>query len=349
MTGTPSAPRRFSMSTPVVKELLRWARSEGLDIPQLLTASGISAEDLQNPAGQHDALKVEKALCLALMAIEDPLVGLHVSPKLNITALGVIGFIAQTSNTLGDLINSLIRFSNLVGDVGTPMLSHEPGTVVWTWDCHFTEPLMIRHATECLLGCWAGMLRLRKQGKQSILIAVRFRHSLPAPGLEKEYQRFFGCPVFFDQTESGLVLPARNLSDAMSLADPNLHQTLAMHAEQQLQAQRQSESLPDKVRAQLRAILARGMTPVRDDIAEMLGMSGRSLHRKLEESGCNFRTLMDDVRLAMAHKALTENTHTVAQLGIQLGFGDSQSFIRWFKKQEGITPGEFRTRAPNEQ
>ena len=87
------------------------------------------------------------------------------------------------------------------------------------------------------------------------------------------------------------------------------------------------------------------MTPVRDEIAEILGMSGRSLHRKLDEAGCNFRTLIDDVRLVMARQALTTSSVTVAQLGSQLGFGDSQSFIRWFKKLEDITPGEFRTQA----
>lgn len=266
----------------------------------------------------------------------------HLSPKINITALGVIGFIAQTSNTLGDLIQSINRFGHLAGDVGTPSMRYEPGKVVWTWDCHFQEPLMIRHATECILGCWAGLMRMRKQGKHSVLLAVHFRHSLPAPELDKEYQRFFGCPVLFDQPESGLVLPSINLSDPMSLADPNLHQMLALHAEQQLQAQQHSISLADKVRAQLRAVLAQGMTPVREDIADMLGMSGRSLHRKLEESGLNFRTLMDEVRLEIARKALAERTHTVGQLGSQLGFGDSQSFIRWFKKLEGITPGDYR-------
>lgn len=342
MTGTSPTPPRFVISTPILNELLRWARCQGLDVSTLLATSGLSAEDLQNPAGQHDALRVEKGICDALAAIDDPLVGLHISPKLNITALGVIGFIAQTSNTLGDLINSVVRFGSLAGDVGTPALHHEPGSIVWTWDCHFTEPVMIRHATECILGCWAGLLRLRQQNRNSILLGVRFRHDLPARELEKEYQRFFGCPVYFNQPESGLVLPSRNLTDAMSLADPNLHQTLALHAEQQLHAQQHSRSLADKVRAQLRAVLAQGQSPVRDDIAEMLGMSGRSLHRKLEENGYNFRALMDEIRLDIARLSL--RTASVASVGEQLGFTESQSFIRWFKKLEGMTPGEFRTR-----
>lgn len=344
MNGTPPVPRRFTMSSPIVNELLRWARSQGIDIPKLLATSGIHPDDLQDPTAQHDALQVEKGICEALAAIEDPLVGLHISPKLNITALGVIGFIAQTSTTLGDLINSVVRFGNLAGDVGTPAQHHEPGCVIWTWDCHFTNPLMIRHATECILGSWAGLLRLRQESKQSILLAVRFRHALPAPELEKEYQRFFGCPVYFNQSMSGLVLPTRNLTDAMTLADPNLHQTLALHAEQQLQAQQHSSSLVDKVRAQLRAVLAQGMTPVRDDIADMLGMSGRSLHRKLEESGYNFRDVMDEIRLDLARTLLRTPQTSVASVSGQLGFTESQSFIRWFKKLEGMTPGDFRTR-----
>lgn len=341
MTGLPATPRWF-VSSPIINELLRWTRSQGLDDATFLQASGISAEQLQNQTGKLDAMQVERGICLALTQIDDPLVGLHLSPKLNITALGVIGFIAQTSNTLGDLINSVIRFGNLVGDVGVPALHHEPGTVTWTWDCKFQDPVMVRQATECILGCWAGLLRQRKKSKTSILLGVHFKHALPAPELDKEYQRFFGCPVYFNQPQSGLVLPTRNLTDAMSLADPNLHQMLAMHAEQQLQAQLHSESLADKVRAQLHAVLAQNMTPVRDDIAEMLGMSGRTLHRKLEESGNSFRELMDEVRLEIARAALCEQQHTISQLGQQLGFQESQSFIRWFKQQQGMTPGEFR-------
>ncbi|MFP5430154.1 MAG: AraC family transcriptional regulator [Gammaproteobacteria bacterium] len=341
MNGMAPAPRWF-VSSLIINELLRWARSQGLDPDVLIDAADIPRSALQDPNAQLDASAVERGMMKAFDRIDDPLIGLHLSPKINITALGVIGFIAQTSNTLGDLIQSINRFGHLAGDVGTPSMRYEPGKVVWTWDCHFQEPLMIRHATECILGCWAGLMRLRKQGKHSILLAVHFRHSLPAPELDREYQRFFGCPVLFDQPESGLVLPSINLSDPMSLADPNLHQMLALHAEQQLQAQQHSISLADKVRAQLRAVLAQGMTPVREDIADMLGMSGRSLHRKLEESGLNFRTLMDEVRLEIARKALAERTHTVGQLGSQLGFGDSQSFIRWFKKLEGITPGDYR-------
>lgn len=341
MNGISPAPRWF-ITSPIINELLRWARSQGLDTDALISSTDLPRELLQDPAARLDALMVERGMMKAFDRIDDPLIGLHLSPKINITALGVIGFIAQTSNTLGDLIQSINRFGHLAGDVGTPSMRHEPGKVVWTWDCHFQEPLMIRHATECILGCWAGLMRMRKQGRNSVLLAVHFRHPLPAPALDKEYQRFFGCPVFFDQPESGLVLPSINLSDAMSLADPNLHQMLALHAEQQLQAQQQSISLADKVRAQLRTVLAQGMTPVREDIADMLGMSGRSLHRKLDECGFNFRTLMDEVRLEIARKALADNTHTVGQLGSQLGFGDSQSFIRWFKKLEGMTPGDFR-------
>lgn len=336
----------WHVSTPIVKELLRWIRWQGLDSQAFLATAGIHPDDLDNLAGQHDALRLEQAVCQALTAVDDPLIGLHLSPHLNMTALGIIGFLAQTCTTVGDLIQSLIRFGDLAGNVGVPALQHEPGRVLWTWDCHFSTELMSRHATECLLGCWAGLLRLRKQGSQPLLLAVHFRHALPAPGLAKEYQRFFGCPVHFNQSESALILPSRHLTDAMALADPNLHQMLALHADQQLQARRQQASLADKVRAQLRAVLAQGMTPVRDDIASMLGLSGRSLHRKLEEHGCNFRTLTDEVRLDIARNALADHTLTIAQLGSQLGFGDSQSFIRWFKKLEGVTPGDFRTRAP---
>jgi AraC-like DNA-binding protein len=345
MSNTSAIPSGF-VSSLVINELIRWGRTQGLDVEAIMASANLSFDILQAPSALLDANIVETRLLPVLASLDDPLIGLHLAPTINVSTLGVIGFMMQTSSTLDDLIQSIIRFGNLVSDIGIPALHHEPGRAIWTWDCKFNSALAIRHTTECVLGCWAGLLRLRQHDRNASLLAVHFRHDLPAPELEQEYQRFFGCPVRFNQPESGLVLPSRSLGEPLALADPNLYQMLTLHAEQQLQAQQQHLSLADKVRGQLRTLLMQNITPARDDVARMLGMSGRNLHRKLDESGLSFRDLLDEVRLDIARTLLHTSTASITLISEQLGFTESQSFIRWFKKLEKMTPGEFRAHKP---
>jgi AraC-like DNA-binding protein len=74
-------------------------------------------------------------------------------------------------------------------------------------------------------------------------------------------------------------------------------------------------------------------------------MSGRHLHRKLENAGAGFRDLQDEIRYAMARSALSEKKVSVESVAQTLGFQESQSFIRWFRRMAGCTPGEYRQRA----
>jgi hypothetical protein len=225
MSDTSIIPSGF-VSTLVINELIRWGRTQGLDVEAIMASADLSLDILQDPSALLDANVVETRLLPVLASLDDPLIGLHLAPTINVSTLGVIGFMMQTSSTLDDLIQSIIRFGNLVSDIGIPALHHEPGRAIWTWDCKFNSALAIRHTTECVLGCWAGLLRLRQHDRNSSLLAVHFRHDLPAPELEQEYLRFFGCPVRFNQPESGLVLPSRSLGEALALADPNLYQML---------------------------------------------------------------------------------------------------------------------------
>jgi AraC-like DNA-binding protein len=88
--------------------------------------------------------------------------------------------------------------------------------------------------------------------------------------------------------------------------------------------------------------LIKGEVPTRESLASQLGMSGRSLHRKLEEEGSGFREILDAVRSDMARELLQDNSLSVDDVAEKLGFQESQSFIRWFRRHAGTTPGDYR-------
>lgn len=343
MTGIPPTHPQPRISLVIIQQCLDLIDARGLSSERLLRDAGILPEQLAAAGGWISFNKVEPVMRLGIERLKDPLVGLHTSPRINLATLGVLGYAAQTSSTLKDLIETTMRFERLISDVGTTSLRHEPGAALWQWDGAIQDPVVARQATECIIGCWAGQLRMMKQRTAQALLAVRFRHEAPDdPRLIRECENFFRCPVHYGQRESALVLLPQALNEALTLANPDLHQTLEQHAQQQLQARQTEMSVLEQVRATLRQQLMKGDVPTRESLAETLGMSGRSLHRKLEEQGSGFREILDAVRIDMAREYLRDNALSVDAVAEKLGFRESQSFIRWFRRHAGTTPGDYR-------
>jgi AraC-like DNA-binding protein len=346
MSATP--PSQQTVSALVVQQCLRLAKSRGFASEAFLKGAGLSREQLAVGHLQLPWPPVQQQLRVVLETMDDPLVGLHISPLINLATLGVLGYVFQTSGTLQKLIDTTIQFDALLSNLGRSWQRRDGNTVLWGWDCFIDDALVARHAIDCITGCRATMISslLRKQ-PASPLLGVQLPHAVPRTAQQlRDYEDFFGCPVQFNQPESALLLLPEALEQKLSLADPTLHGTLEDLARQMLNRRGGSggASLLDQVRAAVRTQLGKHVAPTREAVAEALGMSGRTLHRKLQETGSSFRDILDDIRFELARDYLGNSVLTVEAIAQQLGFQESQSFIRWFRPIAGATPGEFRQR-----
>ena len=119
---------------------------------------------------------------------------------------------------------------------------------------------------------------------------------------------------------------------------------------QRLQAHlgaRQVEDLPkaQDLRTRLHEALRKalvGGSPSLDEVASSLGMSARSLQRRLSESGTTFRTEIDAVRNHTAQLLLQDPKLALSEVAWLLGFSDPRAFTRAFRRWHGVTPSAFR-------
>jgi AraC-like DNA-binding protein len=104
---------------------------------------------------------------------------------------------------------------------------------------------------------------------------------------------------------------------------------------------------PDLVERTRRAIggRLRGGDPSLESVARELGMSERSLQRRLRDVGYTFNALADEVREATARLYLEQPDIALAEIGYLLGFAEQSTFTRAFKRWTGITPKQARDRA----
>jgi AraC-like DNA-binding protein len=79
-----------------------------------------------------------------------------------------------------------------------------------------------------------------------------------------------------------------------------------------------------------------------DRVAARLGMSRRSLSRKLEEQGTSFRRLLCDVRCACAVRLLLLESYSVNEISERLGYSEPAAFHRAFRSWFGATPMAYR-------
>ena len=71
-------------------------------------------------------------------------------------------------------------------------------------------------------------------------------------------------------------------------------------------------------------------------------MSLRSLQRHLADEGCRFDALLNECRQNLALLHLRDPQCSLAEVSHLLGFADTSSFNRAFKRWTGMTPGQFR-------
>jgi len=331
-----------SISVPALQQYIKSAEACGLLRERVLAEAGVQPDQLLDNNGRVPGESLRRLLAYVLPHCGNPLFGLQTSQFVQPGSYSVMGYIAMTSNNIGEALSRTTIYEKLVGDMGTTHVEFEPGVVVVRWVCRFREPLARRHIIENVLASWTNYTRWMADNQDLAPVAVRFEHEAPRDrGLLKHYQHIFRCPVYFDQPMTALVVSPELLNHRLRQPDTTLRETLEQHAQLALRSIKETYSVADQVRALLRAMLADG-SPRKEFVADQMGMNVRTLHRKLADEDKSYQQILDDLRYELAERYLKESDYAIEEIARKLGFTESRSFIRYFKGHVGLTPGEFR-------
>jgi AraC-like DNA-binding protein len=235
----------------------------------------------------------------------------------------------------------MTRYTGMLSNIGMTSVVHAPDVVEVRWDCLAGGRIFRRQATEYVLGSLVVLSRLLLPGRKDLPVAVNFSHARPdSPRHAREYVAFFQCPVYFERPVSSVLIPAAAVRAKLRHGDAFVKDLMERHAATLLRQRTVSASLADEVKHLVAAMILEGV-PAKDAVAEQLGMSSRSLHRKLQEMGTSYRDLLDDVRLEIARERL-HASGSAGEISDGLGFSNRQAFLRWFKQKTGKTPSEYR-------
>jgi AraC-like DNA-binding protein len=166
--------------------------------------------------------------------------------------------------------------------------------------------------------------------------AEQVRLTRPTPARPTRHARLLGAPVAFGCAVAALRVGAAAWRAPLRTADAALQDTLR-HLSERLDLGRTSTDLERAVRVRLRGLLSQGRADA-PTLARTLGLSARTLRRRLRDSGRSFQEIVDGFREAEAERLLSAPEAALAEVALRLGFSDQSAFTRAFRRWKGLPP-----------
>jgi AraC-like DNA-binding protein len=274
----------------------------------------------------------------ALAVTGDPALGIHMAERATAQGWDVIGYLASHAATLRESIETLSRFSNITTDV-TLSLAEQDDIATMTFS--FTgspESPLVRMRSELTVTGFVRLLRIYC-GEDAQPREVLFPYA--APPHRAEYTRVFGGKERFGQPVTALRFDRAMLSQEAVHKNPRLTALLTGEAERMLGRLQRGTTHGERVRDAL-ASMGAGNKPTMSAVARRLGISVRSLRRRLDEEGLSFPKLVEEVHLALAKRLLEHPDRSIYEIAFEMGFSDASAFNRAFRRWSGVTPGQYR-------
>ncbi len=328
----------MQISILVARALVQELTRRRLPTEAMCRRAGIDPGRLSDAAAWIDGKVFVALLDAALDASEDPCLGLHVGARTPTSALTVVGPLVASCATLRGAASTIATFSPLLVTSATFELRDEDGTAAQTFAIDTPSTSLRAFAADFALAMTFGVIRSYVGNAR--LSGVTLAHG--APPDPSAYETYFGCPVTFDAAENAVLYPAELLDRRQLHTDPWMHEVLERRAEALLERLRDE---PERVVARVRSYLLCHERPgnVRvEQIARSLGVTERTLRRRLVASGAGYRAVLDAALRDIALAGLRERGAEVKEVAYRLGFSDVSTFHRAFKRWTGVTPAEYR-------
>ena len=311
----------------------------GADVNALLKHFGQGLEVFTDPKGVRLDL-IYKIMQEAVKRTGNADIGLLAYTQAHPANLEVLGYAVMSCATLGGALQRLVDYHSLISDGFCMCLESKPETLKLigfdiTHDPSLTPRPFIDAGAAQTLGLVHWLLPHHKPQP----LAAAFTY--PEPADTRLLRQLLGDNLQFNAPHNSLTFSASDCEIALPSADPALDVLHVEYARTRLN-QLLKGSMTAQVRRVLSGRLAQGESSNLDHIAQVVGVSARSLQRRLGDEDMHFSALQDEARLMLAHNFLRNSARSVKYIGALLGFRDQSSFhkacLRWF----GMTPGRYR-------
>jgi len=318
--------------------LLDYAARQGMDRERLMRAAGLVAEDVHDPDARVRTASTLKIWRMVIDAQNDPFLGLHIGSSVGAKQLGLVGYVMYHSETLEGALNRLARYGRILSDAIQFEIVNTDEQTVFVWQAH-PALVALRHPVE--LGVTL-VVSIGRETTNSDLVPMKVDLPSPRPEAVGAYRSMFRCPVAFDQPVAAVTFSRQQMRIPTQSPDATLLGYLDNLAEITLAPLEESD---DSMIAAVRRALWTMLPGGRPDLwrtATSMGVSARTLQRRLGEQGSSFSKVLDELRRDLSDELLSDRKLSVAEVAFLLGYSEPSAFQRAFRRWRGISPRRFR-------
>ena len=318
-----------------------WAQrfaAEKISVPILLRRAGLPANLFEQEKIYVTTAQVFAIWRTVAEMSPDPGFGLKLGTELRFERSHPVSIAGVCSRTFGDALQRLARYKQLTcpEEIRVHRNAQETSVEFFFIEAEEAQPdIMVD------LGL-SWILCVGRRGTDGEITPLRLELTRPVKH-RALLERHFGCRVRFKADRNALVFRSSDLDRPFVTHNEELVTMIGTQLDSEMKARNTSNGISEQVKQMLRQLLA-GKRPTLQDVAQELGLSARTLQRRLTDAGFTFQQLVGETRRELAHHYLKQPTVELNEAAFLLGFEDANSFFRAFQIWEGTSPGEWRGR-----
>jgi AraC-like DNA-binding protein len=326
-----------SISTRLVPLFLRRLQTLKLPVESLMKRFGL------RPSGDQ-SLSLRGLYAFSEAAAElarDPFFGLNSALTLSQGSYDAGEYIVRSCPDVRSAFKALTMYPKLLNERVELAFHETPSGATFTTRISRHPLYLGRHGNEHSIAVFVRSVRMLT-GQPFIPRTVWFAH--PRPRDIAPLRAFLDTDrIHFDQGFDGISLSLQSLSWPLKTADPPLRVLI----EQLLARAHAGPKPPDDVVSQVKQAAHRALAEGRlelESVSQILGLPPRTLQRRLHLEQTSFQEIVDEVRAMVARVYLDESHASLQRVSRWLGFSDSRTFKRAFKRWTGLTPSRYLAR-----
>jgi AraC-like DNA-binding protein len=312
----------------------------GADWESILSSCGIDPADLHDPEARIAQDCFQRVWIAARELTGDPCIGLHAGERIHPRAVNLFGYLMLSSATLGDGLRRVVRFQRVLTDQPWMAIDDSGSSVririgidadneeLRAIHAEYVAPLVVQMLS------WVSETSIAP-------VEARFGHE--PRGERSDYERILRCPVKFAAEQSDIVLTSETLERPSIHANERFAKLHLEFAEQLL-----ADVTDTSVAAQTRRALAEDLesgAPGLPAIARRLGMSARSLQRRLSEERTSYHEVFETLRRDLTREHLEQHNTPIAEIAYLTGFSEVSAFTRAVRRWFDCPPAQLRRKS----
>ena len=312
------------------------ARAEGLDVAPLMVKAGVTGQQVEEDNIWLPAHGQIKLVELIADALKDDFLGFHIARDMDLREIGLLYYVLNSSDLLEDALRRAERYCAIINEA-VCLRVHGGNELAVAFNYIGVNRRVDRHQIEAWVTSLVRVCR-HLTGRRLLPSCVRFVHRRKGCS---EMDAFMGCEVDFSADADEVVFPGMAQEMPIVAADPYLNRLLIKSCEEARSHRAIGGPARVAVENAIAPLLPHGKARA-PEIASRLGVSQRTLGRRLAAEGLTFATVLDRLRADLARRYLQDAELPISKIAWLLGYAEVSAFNHAYKRWTGQTPGEGR-------